>query len=272
MRIRLVSIVIAALLIADGCREMTIQSVWENRTVAIDSEGMDWEDALIHLERVNTAVGFKNRADTFSMCVVPWNRNTQVLVAGNGCIVWFVRPENDKENIGVHFPLGDMEIAKKLADNLSKTEAVNLIRQLASQEKSIELINNHRKVICRLTSDEAREKGIQIALGEYNGRMMIEARMPFVFEVGGRKYDIRATQSTVEMQIETVLTDRREKETPEDAMSPPIGLAGSPYIRTDSRYTDPEEQTSTTFLNQLEISMIIQLAGNPQPDNGSNSE
>jgi len=262
----------AAFVVIGGCREITIQSGWENRMVAIDGAGADWENTLTYLEDMNTAVGFRNGADSFSMCFVPWNRKTQVTVAEKGCVVWFMSTANVGNRFGVHYPVGDVGVAKNLAENLSKTDAVNLIHQLASREKNIELVDDHRKVIGRLTNDEAREQGIQIALGDYNGRMMIEARMPFVFEVGGQKYDIRASQSIVEMQIETVLTDRRGKEKTENAMIPPVGLTENSRIHTDSQSTDTEKQTNKEFINQLEFSLTIRLADNLQPDNGSGSE
>ena len=173
-----------------GCSGVSVQSSWRNPDVKIDGAGDEWVESLVQIGNTSTAVGVSNDAEALYLAIVPWNQQVLVQVAGTGLYLWF-QPERDAaKRFALHFPNGDVSIALQMAQTLSRTETLKLIRQLADQDTMVELLDHDSRVIAKLSRADAAANGLEVSLGDYRGRLMIEARIPWNYQVNGRGYEL----------------------------------------------------------------------------------
>ncbi len=229
-----------AYVMVSGCSEVTVQSSWRTQDISIDGVGSEWGKRLVQIENTNTAVGVFNDQEALYLALVAWNQQTQVQIAGYGCVLWFEPDHGSAGTFGIHFPLGDLPLATQMSQTLSRSETLDFIKTLKANATMLELIDRNYRVLTRMTVEEAAAKGIQVSLGEYNGRLLLEARIPWLFDINGRGYKIAGgNNGIVKIDVQTPTESSRNVREPQTAEST---VSQSPFI-----FTSPgSEQTVAT--------------------------
>ena len=172
----------------------------------------------------------------------------QARVTGTGCVFKFGAVREDDERFGLHVQFGDIPAAMKMLRDVSRTETVALIRELSTRLDDIEVLDANDKVIAHVTCDDAASQGVEFAVGEYKGRLLIEARIPYGFVLGGESYHVN---DDLAVPIELVL------ETPTlgdlDSDRNPLALPAAVTGNYDS-------EASALFATQLQATLEVELA------------
>ena len=249
----------ALVLVLAGCGGAILQSSWRNHEIRVDGSGSEWEKSLTRIENANTALGFYNDRDALYIAVVPWNQQNQIQVAGMGCVMMF-ESGDDTETIGIHFPFGDQAIAVQMSQTLSRSDLHEFTQELAAKETMLEVLGRDNAVVAKMTLDEAAEKGIRVSLGEYNGHLLVEMRIPWVFELNGKEYHLPGNDgSLVTIDVETPRQTMRQREDQQD-MVQRSGISGSPFL-----FTDPGEEDNAVATGIDLFRMPIDLSIRVRP-------
>ena len=251
-----------------GCGEIELQSVWLNRDIVIDGDGSDWNGAFSHIDWANTAVGLCNDGDALYIGMVPRGRDVQAHIASVGCELWFDTPADDYERFGLRFPFGDASKAMGMVRDASRTEAVNAIQHLSERVNTVEMLDENGTVIAQSSMSEAERAGLEIAVGEYQGRLLVEARIPFAFELGGKQVSVHNDPATpLELVIQTPEGHDRDRE--REPFMPPDEVSGAVEFEEYERHTDDEYLEAVIFRQQVQINMKISLAAPPSGGAGA---
>jgi hypothetical protein len=199
------------------------------------------------------------------MALVPWSQARHVQIAGSGCILWFRSDSDDVEPFGIHFPRGDKEIAAQMIQTVSRSETLDLIGSLAERDTTMELLDGDFKVLAGMTLDEAAGFGVRLSLGEYQGHMMVEARIPWAFEVNGRQFRVAESPgTTVTIQVQTPTASFRERMEEEQERA----VSQNAFMYNPGGEDANEMVSSILFRYPIDFTISVQ----PAPGPGGNGQ
>ena len=88
-----------------GCRSFELPGHWRDHEVVIDGKNSDWE-FVTTLDDKQTYIGTMNDGTFLYVVLTTWNRNYQQQIIRDGLIVWLDKDAEEKNDFGIHYPLG----------------------------------------------------------------------------------------------------------------------------------------------------------------------
>lgn len=171
---------IVALLILGlaGCGKIELNSAWRNREIVVDGAMTDWQNGMTYVEKANVAVGLFNDAEYMYLCLIPADRRIAAQMVGLGFTVWFDPKGGKNKTLGIHFPLG----MQGRGNPLMFRERVQDPEQ---QRNMLERVGNELEILGPGEGQRARmpiasAKGVEVKLGESEGRLVYELKVPLI--------------------------------------------------------------------------------------------
>lgn len=171
-------IVALSILSLAGCGKLELNSAWRDREIAVDGVMTDWQNGMTYVEKANVAVGLFNDAEYMYLCLTPADRRIAAQMVGLGFTVWFDPEGGKNKTFGIHFPLG----MQGRGNPLMSRERVQDPEQ---QRNMLEMMGNELEILGPGEGQRARmpiasAKGIEVKLGESEGRLVYELKVPLV--------------------------------------------------------------------------------------------
>lgn len=258
---RVIPVVMSLLLVlAAGCRDVVVDSVWSDTAQVTGGENEIWSSALQHIEHIDSMTGAINDEQGLTLGLVPFSREKMAQIAGAGCIVWFNDSDPDAR-FGIRFPQGDVTMAARMMRNITKSETETQLADLAERETAIVLLGDDRRIAAELTCDDAAEYGIEPTISEYHGRLLLTMKIPFEFTINGNDYEIQIPDDRqVRLFIETPAPERRD-EREIVPMGMPSDYDDDPYIRSTSRQSSQSVGEYRGLNSPINLYLTVKLAG-----------
>jgi hypothetical protein len=204
---------LAAILAAagSGCGGAEFDSSFRRAPVAVDGSDSDWVHALTYVENIKSFVGIRNDDEYLYLCLVCENHETSRRFLMGGLTLWFDPTGEEKETFGIRYPLGmgagmlpvgapgegpgdgrpggggggagsesqdrgEHGGGQQGTEGGARGDARNLARLAREALKEIEILgpakgSRRRELVSQL-------QGIQVAVGNLEGAMVYEIRVP----------------------------------------------------------------------------------------------
>lgn len=177
-------IFLVSITVSTGCGPITIHSNWLDRQVTVDGHDDDWRDATEHKDNINCAFGILNDDKNIYISLTPWNHTTQGQIITTGMIVWLDTTGEEEKTQGIAFPLAGMghDSPQPLMDTRDGT--TQFMERFSESQKKLQLINTAEGDTTTVSLDNAREMGIEVAVGDAGGRLSYELKVPISSEAG----------------------------------------------------------------------------------------
>ncbi len=196
-----------------GCSStIELSSAWRNNEIAIDGNDSDWKNSTAFLDKAKVAVGIRNDDDYLYLCLLSWDRQTEMQIVGLGLTVWF-DPEGDNDKIfGIHFPLG-MQGAGQPSfpqggqPNQQGQPDQQAIRQMTeSSQQELEIVGPGKKDVQRIS--QLQVPGIKVRLGMPGEFVVYELKVP-LRRTTDHPYAVNVdTGKTISVGFETTESNR----------------------------------------------------------------
>ena len=174
----LLSVLTVSISMFAGCTQYAIESLWSKREITIDGSDKDWRNATFHDEHTNCALGVMNDSENIYVSLTPWDRRVQGQIITSGLTVWFDKTGKEEKSSGITFPVVGTYQEGLEHMTTHKKEAGLFIKKFAESQKEILLIESVDKEPITLSLDEAKEIGIDVAIGDSDGRLSYELKVP----------------------------------------------------------------------------------------------
>ena len=194
-----------AALAAAGCGPIRMESSYRHDPVTIDGSEVDWKDNLAFVEDLRSYVGLRNDDQYLYVCFITQDRATSRLLLGAGLTLWFDPTGGKQHHLGIHFPMGMRELAltragrrgggdeaggggegdqggrrprggDRDAEGGGRDEGGVSSKLMAEALKDMEILGPSQ--FDRRKLEVAKAPGIEVAVGNPNGAMVYEMKIP----------------------------------------------------------------------------------------------
>ena len=175
------------LLFFAGCGGLEMISTERTENIQVDGQYMDWQGAMIPLEKKNVSVGFQHDDQFFYACVVTSDPQVQRSILMRGLVVWLDANQPDSRRLGIKYPLGVMasgvnpgELMRKGYRNIAQNMAYIYEMTLKDLEIRLPDERNFRS----LTIRKLAGSGLELATDLKDGELVYEMKIPLQSEEG----------------------------------------------------------------------------------------
>ena len=206
-------ILLLSSILSAGCGMYKIESLWRDRELI--SEGVDgvseWENAQYIFQKENVSIGIINDDNALYLRLSTHDRNLQKQLLSLGFTVWFNPKGGKKKEIGIHYPVGMQGGGMQMMQRGGSTDRGKLDEQLQKMLDTlpgeIEIRGTDKNDSFTLTTDEAKDYGIEVHIGYSRGNLMYELKMPLIKDIS-HPYSIGTeTQQVVGIGLESEKID-----------------------------------------------------------------
>jgi len=191
-----------------GCNDLKLNSTWPDREITVDGTGVDWQNAMVYVEKANVAVGLFNDEEYIYVCLTPVDRRMAFQMVRLGCTVWFDPEGGKNKTFGIRFPLGMLEggNARMFKEAMrDPTKYQSLLKKVGDE---LEILGPGKGQRVRMSVSST--PGIEIKLGHSEGRAVYELKVPLA-RSAEHPYAIGTDMSkTIGIGFETPKWDREE--------------------------------------------------------------
>ncbi len=180
---------IVTVICVSGCENIDLTSKWRDRDIVVDGIDTDWKHATVFLENTRVAIGLLNDEDYLYISMSPWDIRRQNHIINSGLIVWFDPDGNHEKRFGICFPLEkEYETPLKVLENDRKASEKTL-HAFREMQDSLEIIISGEQQPIQMHISEERASGISVAVGNSDGRLFYEMKVP-IHTGNGKPYAI----------------------------------------------------------------------------------
>lgn len=179
--------IILFLLIAAGCGERKVESLWRDRPIAIDGrdDGDEWKGSRYFLEEEKIVLGIMNDDTSLYLRFSCLDRSTVRNIVAGGFIVWMDGAGTKKKSFGILFPPSSMggrppDGGARSRNESPDIEAENRMQPGNSLSGDIFVVGDGGKSGSRLTIDQGAEIGLFSRVGAAGDRIVYELAVPLM--------------------------------------------------------------------------------------------
>ncbi|MBN2541707.1 hypothetical protein JXI42_02475 [bacterium] len=181
----LIILIILGGLILAGCRELRIESLWNNNDIIIDGNYNDWEDVQARfLEDEKIVIGFQNDAENLYCMVRFTDLDLLWKIQNLGATIWINKEDEKKENgicyIGSENYTEDVIFEEVVMKNIPDKRQSPMDNFLSKYNQELPDYGNILVLenILKTEFPEDRETGYSASSKNHNGVFCYEYRIP----------------------------------------------------------------------------------------------
>ena len=171
-----------SLVATSGCTAR-VDSKWLDREIVIDGADADWQGAQLNIERANVDFGIFNDQNYLYLVLGSMDRTLQMQMIRMGFTVWFDPAGKKHKELGVRFPVGDVNLGGERGRRGSEAGAPDAERMAAMIQETLE--TGEMEIYSR--GEEYGRRMPRAAAGDlllrasYSaGRLVYELRIPLI--------------------------------------------------------------------------------------------
>ena len=247
-----------------GCENIELTSKWLDRDISIDGDDVDWKNTTVFLENTRVAVGLFNDEDYLYISLSPWDARRQNLIINKGLIIWFDPAGNHEKRFGICFPLEKEYETVLMVRQNDRKESEKTLQAFKELQDSLEIIARAEEKPIRMDLAEARATGISVGVGNSDGRLFYELKVP-IHSGSGTTYAINPNGTkpfnigfeTPEVSLEASTEDTFDDYEEEDRGTGMLRRTRSSSVASRSR------QMSDMLHENLQLWTNVRLSAKP---------
>ena len=246
-----------------------MRSVWRSAGANVDGSAEEWAGALSRLGSLPILVGLENNGSFLYVCLQTSDEATKNQLLAVGLSLYLDASGKGERAFGIRFPVGRLGAERDIPDTGNPKTTKALALSIAGSE--LEILGKDEIDSGRMRVAEARL--IEAALGEENGALVLELKIPLAFSVESPHAIDTQPGKTIALGIETAPPKRKKAPREDLAPPPPLGggsMMGGPgslrrFPPPGSRTIEDERDVSKAYGKPLKAWVSVPLASPPKP-------
>lgn len=172
-------------MVLTACNSQEIQSAWRDRTITIDGNGNEWNNALsCYVDESRVLLGATNDFCNLYIRLSTSDRGLQRQLLHEGCTIWFDANGGKNKAFGLRHPMGrQMMPPQQIGEREPRVVNEQMDGMLEKAQEQVEILQPGSAVASRIMSlDEADKLGIELRMSVTKGLLVYEVKVPLICE------------------------------------------------------------------------------------------
>lgn len=178
----------------NGCNSVNIKSEWLTNKIAIDGNQNDWQTGINYLDDEGVGLGIKNDDKNLYLCLIVNDQSKIISIMRAGLTIWFNSPNDDKNTIGIEYPIHKKRGAGEVNENFRsgnrpEFDPKAMFERFMQNQKEYLIVNKDKFPLTEYWVGS--NANIDLKVNVNMGRLVYELKIPLAY-ADSLKYHVDA--------------------------------------------------------------------------------